>query len=184
MVKEDGFLRIFFLLYDPYKTHPWRRFWARWVDYSIWGFFLFSALVFFILNSGLVFPEYLDNRVFLSISIVTTWVIIEPFFIALWGSTPGKWMLGVKVLRIEGNKLSLSESVLRSIQVWLKGLAIGFPLFNLFAMARARTKLVNEGSTSWDTPKGNQVFISKPSWLGIVMLVLWLTFYIYMATLR
>ncbi len=52
-------------------------------------------------------------------------VIVSVYLIAfwrLWGQTPGKWLLGLKVVRVGGGPLSLGRAALRSVGYLLSSL--------------------------------------------------------------
>lgn len=85
----------------------------------------------------------------------------EPLFLANAGTTPGKWLMGIRVRGADGGKLSYPRALWRFVQVWVVGLAAGIPLLVLATMLMARARLQSDGSTSWDESVGAQVTHSK-----------------------
>ena len=57
------------------------------------------------------------------------------------GNTPGKALLGLRVGTLDGKPLSLGQYLNRNFSVWVSGLALGFPLINLFTMAYQSRRL-------------------------------------------
>lgn len=167
------------LLFDPDGNHPWRRFFARWVDYIIWGYVVAYGLLYVTVNFGIQLPKVFDNKALNSIMVVTTWAIIESFFLAYLGKTPGKWLLGINVRNLKGEKLSFSDAAGRSGQVLSKGVGFGIPLIILFTMISSRTKLIGEGETSWDKAFQSKVAFSKLSLLKIIVTLFILAGYPY-----
>lgn len=97
---------------DPVRIFPWRRFFARNLDLSIW-----SALVTVVfqltvhmnfVRAGTLLPSLLG--LFLMAG-------AEIFMLHLWGTTPGKALLGLKIFREDGSKLSLEEAARRTLLV-------------------------------------------------------------------
>jgi len=168
-LKQSNSLRNFFLLYDPHNKHPWKRYWARIFDYIIAG----TILSFFIgLIDGLFSTNLLgafDNQAVWSIFLVAVWALVESFLISYFSTTPGKWLLGIQVKNIEGQNLSILESMRRSGLVWKNGLAFGVPIIQLITFARSRNKLVYDGITSWDKQCGTSVLFNKSKTIFILI---------------
>lgn len=74
----------------------------------------------------------------------------EPLFISNTGTTPGKFIMGVRVLRANGDKLSWWRAFQRFVQVWVVGMGLRIPVLVIILMLIARAKLTGEGITAWD----------------------------------
>lgn len=131
---------------------PWRRFFARNLDLA------FAWLAFVLLMSA-VNPAQFQNtsQLFLFMVAVILWVPIEVFCLSKFGTTPGKYILGLHLRRIDGQAIDVKAALDRSLSVWLKGLAIGAPLFNLFTYLTAYMDLDTKGRTEWDEELGYEV---------------------------
>lgn len=55
------------------------------------------------------------------ILVVTYWL----FFWTRWGQTPGKMVMGIKVVSTDGSPIGLAKAVARLFGYWLSGLALG-----------------------------------------------------------
>jgi len=88
---------------------------------------------------------------------------------AFFGTTPGKLLFGVKVRTEEGRRLSLGESVSRSLDVLVRGQALGIPVAALFAHLVAWGVITADGATTWDA-RGNYVVRHAP--LGVIRMLL------------
>jgi len=126
------------------NIRPWVRYWARSLDY-----FLFAFLTGIII--GLLYPPALEisHHIF-SMIILCTYIFVEAFMLASWGSTPGKALLRVHLKKTGGNKLSYSEAFKRALKVWIRGLGLGIPIVSICTLINANIKLNKEGITSWD----------------------------------
>ncbi len=135
--------------------HPWRRFFARTVD------LLSSGLIIFVLFSflvGMLFPQNVDgflnaveNPITAGIIIYLLWLPIEAVILAFTGTTPAKWVFGIRVLSHTGNKLSYPNALKRVFLVWIQGEGLGIPLVTLFTRLFAYRRLTKTGTTLWDT---------------------------------
>jgi hypothetical protein len=133
------------------NVRPWVRYFARYIDS-----FTFSFLLRFLqeVNSIYFFPNSaLESGLsifFLWIFIDFLWILIESSFLSSWGTTFGKWLLGIKVRNHEGGKLTYFTALKRSTLVWFKGLGMGLPIVTLFTLISAYITLTEKGITTWD----------------------------------
>ena len=140
-------------------SRPWIRYWARFIDYLVWG-----VIVGFILGllegAGAISNQTilgLTNPLIFGILIVSTWTFVEPAVIAAFGTTIGKVFLKVKLSHQSNEKLSkvdLGTLYKRSLAVWLKGMGIGLPLVSMITQLVGYRNLKSQGETSWDRDYG------------------------------
>lgn len=125
------------------QVRPWVRYWARYIDISIFSF----AFGIFL---GIFMPSALSNSsdFVLTLVFLFIWIFVEAILLSSWGTTPGKWLLKVKVGY--QTKIDFSTALNRSFNVWLKGLGIGIPIIALFTQIAAYNHLTKEGVTTWD----------------------------------
>lgn len=126
------------------KVSPWRRYWARIIDIFLFSF-LFGIIATFYFPSVLKLNEFV-----LGVIILFFWIFIETILLASLGTTPGKWLLNIRVVDLNANKLNFSVSFRRSFNVWWEGLGLGIPLISLVTLIVSFNKLKNEGITKWD----------------------------------
>ena len=89
------------------------------------------------------------------------WAFVEANLLSSIGTTPGKWLLGIRVITQQGNKPVLLEAFKRSIGVWWYGLGAGcVPLMPLM-MAVNCVRLIKNRPTRWDR-NGYFVVILSP----------------------
>lgn len=109
----------------PRETHPWRRFFARELDY-MW----ISAIVFFLISVVFRVRPITDASVTI-ISFVCFFAAI-PILAAMdhfWATTPGKWVMGIRLEYINGGKLSGGEALYREGKLIFYGLGLFIPIF-------------------------------------------------------
>lgn len=141
--------------------HPWRRFFARTVDLLTIGM-IFVLLLSFLVDS--LFPQKLEsvvracsNPITRGMILYLLWLPVEAAFISTLGTTPAKWIFGISVLDVGGNKLSYRTALQRVFQVWVQGEGLGIPFAILFTRIFAYRRLTKTGTTLWDESVGSVV---------------------------
>jgi len=119
--------------YIPKQVHPWRRYFARLLDY-----YWFGAAVNFIMTvivrirpSLSTFDTY---KFLLPILCAALFVPLEAWFLHLWGTTPGKLSVGMRIERVEGGRLSFSDAFNRSKAVLCLGMGFHLPVISTILM--------------------------------------------------
>lgn len=126
---------------DPVRIFPWRRCWARELDLAIYGAVLVLVLQVCFKMNYLRISGGPGANMLLALACLLVMAGAEAVMLHLWGTTPGKALLGLKILREDGTPLSLPESARRAGMVAaFSGIfyllaASGVPLFALIGMA-------------------------------------------------
>lgn len=127
---------------------PWRRYFARYMDllfYSVvWNVFLALVLgvnIYMRSEAG----RMLDNIVKLLLML-----LVEPVLLALFGTTPGKWILGLRVTDNEGKRLSFEEARARTWRMFLYGMGLNIPIWSLFRLWKSYRGCMEEETQEWE----------------------------------
>lgn len=114
-------------VYEPYK-----RFFARTLDLSIYSFF-WSILFVYLFN-----VDFNNNNlslipilIMLSILEVFTMLFLEPILLNKFSTTIGKWVFGIYVQDDNGNNLSFSQALYRTYQVIKYGYGYFIPIYQI-----------------------------------------------------
>lgn len=160
------------------QRRPWPRLFARSIDTSV---FIFVTI--FVL--AIAAPGLIDDAGVIGFVLLFAWSFVEAAMLSSSGTTPGKALFHIKVLNRDGTKMSYGAALKRSLEVWVKGMAIGVSQLSMFAQGYAYNRLVTTGATSWDTGKEHIVVHRDLSpwkaalggllYTGIVALVLYST---------
>lgn len=160
--------------------YPWRRFFARTVDLVFIGvpvsfLFTFSIIVLFPNNVG-GFAKFIENPIGEVVIIYALWLPVEALFLSVGGTTPAKWVFGIRVTRRTGEKLSYGQALQRAFLVFAQGDGLGIPLVTLFTRLFAYRRLKKTGTTLWDTSVDSVVTHRKWGVIrAIVVLLITLT---------
>lgn len=146
----------------------WPRFFARifdmWWETLLVAFFLGAVLGRY--SAG--FVEWINtpeaSQLF-GILCLPFALILDAAIYRLIGNTPGKALLGLKVGLLDASFLSFGQYLSRNMTIWVKGLAFGFPLINLFTMAHQSGRLGKGQQASYDESTGYRVRAKPIGWI-------------------
>ena len=137
------------------EHHPWRRLFARTVDICTAGLVLFMLLIFAFSatmpEQAAGFAKAIENPIIASVVLYLIWLPAEALLLSLFGTTPAKWLFGIRVAHLGGNLLSFAAALNRSFLVFVQGVGFGIPFVALFTQLFAYRRLTKTGTTLWDT---------------------------------
>lgn len=136
----------------PVEIHLWRRFGARWFDYLAYLAIFYSLVVLADIDL-----QGLQRNLLFPFVMILPWVFLESAALHFWGTTPGKWLTGLKVSGPHSQKLSAGASFLRTIRVMILGMGFAQPLLREICHLVALWFAVKKKVVLWDTPVGNRV---------------------------
>lgn len=147
------------------QRRPWVRNWARSFD-----------LLVVCLPVGVVlavlFPQLLQvHELVLGVGMTVFGALSNAAVLALFGTTPGRWLLNFRLREADGQRLSFTRACGRELDVLLRGLGLGLPVVTVLAQFLAFRKLSRDGATAWDESQNFRVehrAISPWRWLVMV----------------
>ena len=127
---------------------PWRRYFARILDISLYTYFVvaFQALLF---NVNMLSRSTLGNLLDTFIAFLIM-ILIEPVLLSKLGTTPGKWLLGLRVTGATGQPLSYLDALSRTVTVFWRGFGLNIPFYNVFRLWRAYKDCVAGELLDWE----------------------------------
>ena len=113
----------------PYVHAPVRRHIAR-------SFDLLLCLLpwYLVLQAAGVDPKARLTSIWLSILGMVTMLVLEPPLLHLFGTTPGKWLFGLRVTSPDGRKLTYAEGRERTAYLFWYGIRLNLPFFRLYRL--------------------------------------------------
>ncbi len=132
---------------------PWPRWFAR--SFDVWWE---TALVALVLGYALgqvspAFLRWLETpfgwKLF-GLACIPGGLVLDAALQALLGNTPGKALLGLRLITTDGHVPAFRELVRRNLKIWRDGLALGLPLISLVTMARQGLRLRKGVQASYD----------------------------------
>ena len=138
------------------KAHLARRFWARWTDLTLYSAFWWLGMYL----GGRDIGSAIGN-LWLLISMFLPWFAIEAWLIHRFGTTPGKWLMGLKVSNEDGSPLALKESMWRALRVMITGIGFGWGLLAILCQTMSWFTTRRLGKPIWDY-MGNHKVEAEP----------------------
>lgn len=155
-------------------VHPWRRYFARIIDYYSVGLicYMLLSVVLYATSSNLeATTKLVENRFFAAIANVVVCLPVLAVLIGLTGTTPGKLIAGVRVLDRDGKVLGIGRGFVREFNVALRGMGLSIPLVVLICNVGAYNALQADKASSWDRELGSVVWY-RPSTPWVVLRVI------------
>ena len=144
----------------PKEHFPWQRFFARLLDAqiyrSLWVLIL-PALGFNMLKSsrgGVLFLELLT---------LGTMFLLEPLLLSRFGTTPGKWLFGLRVTSPDGRRLTYAEGRERTAYLFWYGIRLNLPFFRLYRLHVSYTDEQQEKELPWED-RSEQTILDHAGW--------------------
>lgn len=152
------------------KAYIVRRFWARWLDLTVYGSFWWLALYFagrniesVLLSDWMLLPMYIP------------WFVLEAWLLHRYGSTPGKWLMGLHLRNEDDSLLSLSAAIKRSLRVLVSGIGFGWKLLSPICQLMSWFTTRRIGKPIWDY-LGQHKVVAKPlvPWKVIILVCIFI----------
>lgn len=134
---------------DVAEPHPWRRYFARGIDLALVGLPV-SFVQYVLLHRNYTTVSRWEDIVCALIG----WgllLLLEPLLLARFGTTAGKWCMGITVTRPDGERLSYSEALNRTALVWFYGAGLGLPLVELVCSYLSYRRYTRGEELAWES---------------------------------
>lgn len=128
------------------EVHPWRRFIARMVD----GFLINAVLSYIVVV--LLRWRTVTDFLFSFLGYIS-WLIMIPVdgaLIHFTGTTPGKWMMGIRIENPDGRKMGLREAIVREARAFGRGMGWGIPVYELYRLYRSYSQYTELSDGDWN----------------------------------
>ncbi len=132
---------------EPPQPKPYfaRRFWARWMDLSVYSAIWWLGMYV----AGREIGEAIRNP-WMLLSMYIPWFMLEAWLIHRFGTTPGKWLMGLRVRNDDDSSLALKGSIWRSMRVMVTGIGFGWGLLSILCQGMSWFTTKRIGKPIWD----------------------------------
>ena len=128
------------------ECHPWRRYFARILDLG-----LIAALVeFFVVVMLGVRPYGEGLQLFLKYGSYFAAIPIWALLVSKWGTTPGKWVMGIRLDSYEGGNLDFRSAFDREKQLIWYGFGLFIPFYEIWRLYRSYKKDTEGEKNEWN----------------------------------
>ncbi len=142
---------------------PWRRYFARTLDLIIYNFAFrsFCMLVLRYQNENYGMAELINI-----IASMVLMVLIEPLLISKFGTTLGKYVMGIYVRGKDGKLLTNKEAFNRTYSVLIFGVGLQIPFFSIYTNVKSYSVYKNKKSLPWEYD--NSSYLKDKKFLRII----------------
>ena len=136
------------------KAKPYfaRRFWARWLDLTVYGTLWWLAMYFSGREIGLVL-----SSAWMMLPMYLPWFVLEAWLVSKYGTTPGKWLMGLRVRNEDGSVLSFAAATKRALRVLVSGVGFGWSYIAAICQLMSWFTTRRIGKPIWDYTGGHKV---------------------------
>ena len=143
----------------PRLNLPWRRFWARELDYLLCCIGVDALLH--------IFPVWKYARLPLYLLVM---LLAEPLALMLFATTPGKAVFGIRVTDSEGKRLSYGAGIERTWSVLWDGMGLSIPLLGWYFEYKSLQEVEEEITLPWEW-ESDLTFADNKNWRYAVYVV-------------
>ena len=134
---------------EPKLICPWRRYFARTLDFVLCEMLLLTPIM-------LLFRPNVELSGFgVSVALIAgamlLMLLLEPLCLHLFGTTPGKALLGLYIERPDGGRLSYGEAARRTLDVLTYGLGFHVPILSQVLLIRCWLRHREGRALSWES---------------------------------
>ena len=148
------------------KRHLARRFWARWLDLMLYATVWWLLIYLVGRDIGAAMRSDL-----MKILIFIPWFAIEAWLLHRFGTTPGKWLMGIRVVNEDESELTLKASIWRSIRVLIVGIGFGWGFLSLLCQTMSWFTTRKIGKPVWDYMGKHKIVVTPLGAFRIITLV-------------
>ncbi len=126
---------------------PVRRFFARSLD----GFIYSTLINCFLMLCGVNITRIgTGGELLISLFGIAMMLFIEPLLLHTWGTTPGKWIMGLYVRGYDGTKPDYYEGLYRTWNIIRYGYGFYIPIYNLYRLYKSFVACVDMDDLPWE----------------------------------
>lgn len=113
---------------QPKQHMLWQRFFARYLDVTLYHAFWVTLLPLFGYN---LFRNRNGGAMLVQVLSLLTMFFLEPLLLHIFAATPGKWLFGLRVTDGDGGKLTYEAALNRTAFVFWYGIRLDLPVLRL-----------------------------------------------------
>lgn len=149
--------------------HPWRRYFARYVDASVYGLVWTWFILFVMRINGSV--NTLENLIGIFVGIALM-LVIEPLLLSRFGKTLGKWIFGLEVTHLDGGRLTYGEAFQRTLTLIKVGMGYGIPIYSLYRNYKCYQICKDNRLNEWELDCGYHIKDTNNRRIGLFVVAL------------
>ncbi len=147
--------------------HAWRRYYARYLDWLMYTY----------LSRLLLGQLDLDSSTMMFFLPLIMMLLLEPLQLSLFGTTVGKWVLGLRVQDLEERRLGYSAGLERTWTVLWEGQALRIPLVQYYFLYKSYEACEAGEYLPWEWD--SEVTLKKgTSWRWVLFILVYIALFV------
>jgi len=130
----------------PQERHPWLRYIARMMDYSLVAVLILFIFIVILRIRPVHFPLII-GCVYISFLLS---IAVNTFCLHIWGTTPGKYVFGIRVNSVSDDRLSYKDAMWREFNALRLGMGYNIPIYGIWRQYRSYRQYMSEGKLDYD----------------------------------
>ncbi len=123
-----------------YSNKPFRRIFARAFDIAFYIMFV-NLFTIIVLNKDNIYLLGFKQYFFVLLPSFILMILVEPYFLSNFATTPGKYLMGIKLYNLKREKLSYKEALWRTVNMFFDGMGAGISILLLICLIRGAGKM-------------------------------------------
>ena len=128
---------------------PWRRYFARALDMGIYSI-LWDLFLMLVLGDNIANNQGIVWNVITLVVTALLMFCLEPLQLSVFGTTIGKWILGLYVLDNNERKLTYKKAYERTKGVFIHGMGLEIPIYQLYRNWKSYQGHCEGETLSWE----------------------------------
>lgn len=133
---------------SSYPFHPWRRYFARMLDMLIYSI-IWTAFLAFVFHVNVSDRSGIDGILDTLVELIMM-LFLEPLLLHVYGTTPGKFIFGLRIDNKESEHLSYAEGLERTFSMIGTGMGFNIPIYNLICYWKSYRICSENEILPWD----------------------------------
>ena len=132
----------------PPVPHPFRRLFARGIDTGLYKLIIHIVLTFLGVNFARLST---GSELLVSLAVLAMTIVLEPLLLSRFGTTPGKWLLGLSITGIDGEKPSYDVCFYRFLYIIRYAYGLYIPIYNIYRMWKSMIACLDCEELPWES---------------------------------
>ncbi len=132
----------------PPVPHPFRRWFARSIDYGLYGLLIRGLMC--ICGTNMLTMNTWQNLL-VSLGILALTFIFEPVLLHFFGTTPGKWIFGMYVTDPHGGRPEIGACFYRLWDILLHAYGFYIPFYSIYRLWKSMMACLDSEELPWES---------------------------------
>lgn len=173
---QESIKKIFKEDYSDNDEKAWQRYFARYIDLGMYAIILWIILFQFFSFDYFQwidesFESHITGGIVLGYVPIIAMLLIEPILLTSLGTTLGKCIMRVRITHKQGRYLSYIESLKRTWLMFIYGMGLGIPFYDLYCNYKSYCILEKEDILLWEKESESKTEIFSMNIVSVFLFI-------------